>query len=126
MNAKKDINTIKWVIGISGSGLIWPVLLTVIRFLQGYTCILYAYGMGTVIDCASAGDADGFRRTFLRFIVLVVFTLFLQTAGRYTAEKGKTVLEGKFRLQNTLDPKRHAKKLVFCSNKCDFFPQFPK
>lgn len=98
MNAKKDINTIKWVIGISGSGLIWPVLLTVIRFLQGYTCILYAYGMGTVIDCASAGDADGFRRTLLRFIVLVVFTLFLQTAGRYTAEKGKTVLEGKFRL----------------------------
>lgn len=98
MHAKKDINTIKWIIKISGSGLIWPGLLTVIRFLQGYTCILYAYGMGTVIDCASAGDSAGFKRTLLKFILLVIFTLFLQTAGRYTAEKGKAVMEGKFRL----------------------------
>lgn len=98
MNQKKDIQTIKWIAGVAGPGLWWMGLLLAIRFLQGYTCILYAYGMGRVVDCAAAGDAEGFRRTLVLFILLVLVTLTLQASGRYVTEKGRAVLDRRFRL----------------------------
>lgn len=98
MKTKKDSYTLKWIWKVSGRGLWWPALLMVIRILQGYTCVEYAYALGRVVDNASAGISDAFYRELFLFIALVVLTLVLQAAGRYASEKSKAVLDKAFRL----------------------------
>lgn len=98
MKIKKDTQTIKWIAGIAGRNLRWTLLLMTIRFLQGYTCILYAYGMGRVIDFATSGNTAEFRRSLLLFIALVLVTLLLQASGRYVSEKSMAVLNRAFRM----------------------------
>ena len=98
MKTKQDSHALRWIWRVSGKGLWWPCLLMVIRLLQGYTSIKYAYALGEVIDCAVAGISAVFYRQLLDFILLVVINLALQAAGRFAAEKSKAVLEKKFRL----------------------------
>ena len=98
MKTKKDRHVLQWIWHVSGKYLWWPCLLMVIRLLQGYTSIKYAYALGEVVDCAVAGISDVFYRQLFGFILLVLVTLLLQASGRYAAEKSKAVLEKTFRL----------------------------
>lgn len=98
MKKLKDRAVVKWIFQVSGSALWWVFLLAVLRFLQGVSCILYAYTLGEVVNCAQFGLKDEFYRQLCRFIVLVVITVVLQASGRYVQEKGKSVLDKRFRI----------------------------
>lgn len=95
---KKDSTTLTWIRQVSGKSLRWIALLMLIRILQGYVCIRYAYALGRVIDQAAAGVGDAFYRQLVLFIALVALTLILQASGRYVSEKSKAVLERTFRM----------------------------
>lgn len=98
MIAKKDFASIKWIFRISGRSLWWTAILTALRILQGLSCILYAYIMGQVINCAQYGLRDAFFKNLSIFIILVIFTLILQASGRYVTEKSKGLLNKAFRV----------------------------
>ncbi len=98
MKTKKDGVVLKWVFKVSGPALWWTVLFTVLRILQGASCIYYAYIMGQVINCAQYGLKDDFFKNLWLFIGLVIITLIFQASGRYLAEKSKSILEKSFRV----------------------------
>jgi len=95
---KKDSMTLKWICQVSGRALWWTALLMLIRILQGYVCVQYAYALGKVVDQATAGVVNAFFQQLARFIGLVVLTLALQISGRYVSEKSKAVLDRAFRM----------------------------
>lgn len=98
MKVRKDRYTLKWIWKVSNRCLWWPALLTLIRILQGYTSVVYAYALGKVVDNAAAGMGDAFYRQLSFFIALVLVTLVLQACGRYVSEKSKAELDKTFRL----------------------------
>lgn len=98
MKLKNDSATIKWIRGVSGASLRWVWLLTLLRIVQGGIFVGYAYALGSVVDCAAAGDGNGFYRQLLLFAALVLLTLALQVCGRYLSEKSRASLEKAFRL----------------------------
>lgn len=98
MKVRKDSDTLKWIWKVSSRYLWWPALLMLIRILQGYTSVVYAYALGKVVDNAAAGMGDAFYRQLSLFIGLVLVTLVLQASGRYASEKSKAVLDKAFRL----------------------------
>lgn len=98
MKSKNDLVAIKWIFSISGSAIWWTALLTAIRILQGISCIIYAYAMGEVINCAQYGLKDNFFKYLWFFIILVIITLILQASGRYVTEKSKCALNKTFRV----------------------------
>ena len=100
MKAKKDRTVLKWVLQVSGPALWWTALLTFLRVLQGASCILYAYLMGQVINCAQYGDKDAFFKNLWLFVGLVIITLILQSSGRYVSEKSVGILEKSFRVHS--------------------------
>ena len=95
---KKDSTTLKWICKVSGKSLWWTALLMLIRILQGYACVQYAYALGRVVDHAAAGAGDAFYRQLALFIGLVILTLILQASGRYVSEKSRTILDRTFRM----------------------------
>lgn len=95
---KKDSTVLKWIYRVSGRSLWWMVLLMLIRILQGYACVQYAYALGKVVDQATAGVDSAFYQQLALFIALVVVTLVLQASGRYVSEKSKVSLDKKFRI----------------------------
>ena len=97
MKNNKDSQTLKWILTVSGSSLWWTALLTLIRILQGLSCIAYAYMLARVVDSAQIGDKDSFFKNMLIFGGLVVITLIIQASGRYVSEKSKTALDKAFR-----------------------------
>lgn len=98
MKAKNDFAVIQWICRISGRSLWWTALLTLLRILQGLTCILYAYIMGKVINCAQYAQKEDFFKYLWLFVILVVITLIQQASGRYVMEKSKTALDKAFRV----------------------------
>lgn len=98
MKLKKDWAILKWIFGVSRPALWWTVLLTVLRVLQGLTCILYAYMLGRIINCAQDGNMDTFFVSLGWFIVLVIITLVQQSSCRYVAERSKANLDKLFRV----------------------------
>lgn len=95
---KKDRTSLKWICQVSGRSLWWVALLMLIRILQGYACIQYAYALGRVVDQAAAGAGGAFYQHLALFIGLVILTLILQISGRYVSEKSKAELDRAFRL----------------------------
>ena len=95
---KKDSSTLKWIYQVSGRSIWWTFLLILIRILQGYACVQYAYALGRVVDQAAAGAGNAFYQQLVLFIGLVVLTLILQVSGRYVSEKSKAVLDRAFRM----------------------------
>ena len=95
---KKDSTTLKWICRVSGKSLWWTALLMLIRILQGYASVQYAYALGRVVDHAAAGAGDAFYGQLALFIGLVIFTLILQASGRYVSEKSRTQLDRAFRM----------------------------
>ena len=98
MNNKKDFVTIKWIYRVSGRALWWTVGLMLIRALQGYISIAYAYGLKRVVDCAQAGMKEAFFQQFAFFAVLIVGMLALRAIGRYVLEKAQMALGKAFQL----------------------------
>ncbi len=94
---KKDRLILKWIFNVSGKTLWWTALLMLVRIVQGYTCILYAYALGSVVDQAAAGISDAFYSHLAFFIALVVFTVVIQSLGRYISEKSFSLLDRAFR-----------------------------
>ncbi len=100
MNSKKDLPVLKWIIRVSKPALGWTAFLTFLRILQGISCILYAYMMGQVINCAQYGLKEAFFKNLWLFIGLVIITLILQASGRYIQEKSVGILEKAFRVHS--------------------------
>lgn len=100
MKIKNDRAVLKWVLQVSGPALWWTALLTLLRILQGISCIYYAYMIGKVINCAQYGYKDDFFKNLWIFIVLVIITLILQASVRYVTEKSTGILEKSFRVHS--------------------------
>lgn len=98
MKTKKDREALKWVFAVSHSSLWWTAVLTVLRVLQGLSCVLYAYQLGRVINSAQAGIKEAFFTNLGWFLALVAVTLILQASCRYVAEKSKATLDKVFRV----------------------------
>lgn len=99
MATKKTSTTLGWIWRISGKAKWWAALLTVIRVLQGFTGIQYAFFLSNVVDSAAAGDKEAFGHHLLRFVVLVVVSVALACLGRYFSEKSKARLDQSFRMR---------------------------
>lgn len=99
MAGKKDSATLKWICSVAGPGGKWVLLLTLTRISQGGLAIFYAYALRNVINCATAGNREGFLPLLSQFIILVATTVVLQTLGRYLHEKAHATLEKVFRLR---------------------------
>ena len=59
---KEDSATLKWIFRVSGRAIWWMILLLLIRVLNGFACVQYAYALGKVVDHAAAGVGDAFYR----------------------------------------------------------------
>lgn len=98
MKTKKNLELLKWVFQVSRPALWWTVLFTALRVIQSLSCILYAYLLGEVINCAQDKNKEAFFTCLGFFLVLVIITLILQASCRYVAEKSKATLDKAFRV----------------------------
>ena len=74
MKTKKNLELLKWVFQVSRPALWWTVLFTVLRVIQSLSCILYAYLLGEVINCAQDKNKEAFFTCLGFFLVLVRIT----------------------------------------------------
>ena len=92
-----DGKTLKWIFAVSGTSLWWTCLYMAVRLIQSAACIVYAYLLEQVVNCAQKGIRDAFLGQFFWLIGLIVFLLLLQMLGRYFLEKSKICLEKSFK-----------------------------
>ena len=98
MRGKSDSATRRWIYHVAGEGKKWIGLLTLVRVLQGVNTILYAYALKNVVNCATAGQQEGFVSQICVFAAINLWSLILLFFSKYCAEKGSAVLQRKFRM----------------------------
>ncbi len=92
-----DRATLSWIISVSKGKKRFIWLLLVIQVIQGLASMGYALFLSGLVDCAVAGDAEGFVHYCLSLVGLVLFQLGMKVFARYLDEYTRTSLENSFK-----------------------------
>lgn len=99
MKEKESKKVLRWLWDISGRAKLWVLLRTVIRIAQSLIALLYAHGLGRVIDAAAAGDRAFFTREMWLFALYTAGSIVLLLLNRYLLELSKNLLDKQFRIR---------------------------
>lgn len=99
MKEKESKRVLQWLWRISGRAKLWVLLRTFVRIAQSLIALLYAHGLGRVIDAAAAGDRAFFTREMWLFALYTVGSILLLLVNRYLLELSKNLLDKQFRIR---------------------------
>lgn len=99
MKEKQSKKVLQWLWNISGRAKLLVLLRTLIRIGQSLIALLYAHGLGRVIDAAAAGNRAFFTREMWLFAIYTVGSILLLLVNRYLLELSKNVLDKQFRIR---------------------------
>ena len=99
MTRKEKTSVLRWLWRVSGRAKLWVLFRTLIRIGQSLIALLYAHGLGRVIDAAAAGDKAFFTREMWLFALYTVGSIALLLINRYLLELSKNALDKQFRIR---------------------------
>ena len=96
MKKMKD-KTYAWLFQVPGRKKGYVLLLLIIQAIHGATGVFYALLLRAIVDAAVAGNRNGFFRSVIGIVLLVLFQLILRAVIRQLSEYTRAILENGFK-----------------------------
>ena len=90
-------SAVKWLYKVPGSKKIYIVLLTAVQCLSGASGVLYAVFLRDIVNNAVDKNLDGFIRSAVYIIILILFQLTLSAISRWLSELSRATFENLFK-----------------------------
>ena len=87
----------KWIFKVTGRKRLYIFALTLVQSVNGASGVLYALFLRGIVDCAVAGDKNGFIRNAVYIVLLVLLQLTLNAIVRYLSEQARASFENMFK-----------------------------
>lgn len=94
---KINNKVLKWLYTVPGGKRRYVLALILVQALVGTTGAVFALLLRGVVDCAVAGDGDGFRRYLLLAVLLVTAQISLRAVIRWLSELSRSAIENLFK-----------------------------
>ena len=90
-------NAIKWLYKVPAGKKLYILALTIVQCLSGASGVLYAVFLRDIVNSAVDKDLDGFIRSAVYIIILILFQLTLSAITRWLSELSRSTFENIFK-----------------------------
>lgn len=99
MHRRVNPKTFRWLLRVSGNEKWNIVLITALQAFLGISSILFAWLLRNCVDCAVAGNRNGFVENATAMILLVLFQIAFRALKRFMDEHTRSGMENCFKLR---------------------------